>query len=301
MDDTRDNTHEQRDVDDCLDDGWVKLHRRMLQTRAFQNPEVCKVWLWCMLKATYKRRWVSVRVGRGDTEVELMPGQFIFGRKSAAKELRMKPSSVHDRMEKLRDMQNIVIQPNTHYSVITVCNWETYQSGRDEVRHHTRQASDTQPTPNRHPTDTNKKVKKDQERPTTSVRTYDVGQWPAERLATLWHEGKRLATNIDAPATEKNRRLIYGTIALVMAGEISSDEIQEAYSSTIDNHPDNPVGYFKQALIDILAARNPPAHFGTLLRRVALPATPSAEGTAARPDPGAGSAGGGRGAGAEDT
>jgi hypothetical protein len=72
-----------------------------------------------------------MQTGKGYTEAKLIRGQFAFGRLSASKELNMKSGTVVKRMMKLKNMGNITIQPHTHYSVITICNWDTYQCNGD--------------------------------------------------------------------------------------------------------------------------------------------------------------------------
>ena len=136
-------------------EGWVKLHRKLLNSRVFQNANLLKVFIWCLLKANHKGKWVAIKTGRGTTEVYVGPGQFIFGRKKAAEELKMKPTSVHDRVKKLANLQILVIQPGTHYSLVIIVNWGLYQDR--EIKSDTK--PDNQPTTNRQPTDTNKNVK----------------------------------------------------------------------------------------------------------------------------------------------
>lgn len=112
--------------------GWLRLYRKSLKSRAFQNEGLWKVWCWCLMRAGYGSAWVPIQTGRGSTEVALGPGQFIFGRKSAASELRMKPTTVWKRMQKLKNMKNIDIQSDTHFSLITVMNWDAYQPGEEK-------------------------------------------------------------------------------------------------------------------------------------------------------------------------
>jgi len=69
--------------------------------------------------------------GKGAIEVHVLPGQFIYGRDSAAKDLKMPPSSVRNRMNKLKNMGNLVIKEDRQYSIITIANWETYQSSQE--------------------------------------------------------------------------------------------------------------------------------------------------------------------------
>lgn len=139
--------------------GWIKLHRKTAESRVFLNEGLLKVWVWCLLKASHSKQWVDIKTGRGITEVEILPGQFIFGRHSAAKKLKMKADTVYSRMKKLEKMKNINMQNNTHYSIITIINWEVYQGEDEEIQHRNQHPNNTQ-TPTKHqPNNTYKNVK----------------------------------------------------------------------------------------------------------------------------------------------
>lgn len=144
-----------------MNQGWIKLHRKALCSMAFQNEGLWKVWTWCLLKANHEKAWVPVQTGSGSTEVEVQPGQFIYGRNVAANELKMKPSTVHDRMKKLEKAQNLVIQPGTHFSIISIVNWCSYQNISPEEQQAVRQPADNQATGRQQPADTNKNDKND--------------------------------------------------------------------------------------------------------------------------------------------
>lgn len=140
-----------------MDLGWIKLCRQLLNSQIFQNESLLKVYIWCLLRANYTERWVSIRTGRGTTEVKVLPGSFVYGRKSAAKELRANPESIRVRMSKLQKMGKITIQSTTHYSLVSIVNWESMQSA--ECSHTTQ---NTKQTPTKHqPNTTDKKVKND--------------------------------------------------------------------------------------------------------------------------------------------
>lgn len=111
--------------------------------------------MWCLLKASFKKRWVSVKISASITEIELESGQFIFGRNSAAKELNMTPSGVWKRMQKLKNLGNLELKSNNQFSIITIMNWDSYQS--DENKSDTE--SNNQVTTKEQPGNTNKNVK----------------------------------------------------------------------------------------------------------------------------------------------
>ncbi len=100
-------------MDTINDEGWVKLHRKSIRSQVFQTDGLWKVWTWCLMKANHEDTWVPIITGKGTTEVLVKRGQFVFGRKSAAKALKMDESTIYKRMMKLKNMENCNIQSNT--------------------------------------------------------------------------------------------------------------------------------------------------------------------------------------------
>ena len=98
----------------------------------FKNEGLLKVWIWCLAKANHEPACVSINTGKGLSAVEIQPGQFIFGRKSAAKELDMNESTVYKRMQILKKAKNVTIQSNSHFSIISIVNWDTYQDKKNK-------------------------------------------------------------------------------------------------------------------------------------------------------------------------
>ena len=139
------------------DGGYIKLWRKGEDSRVFKNPDLWKVWTWCLMRANYKERWVEIKTGKSKIEVKVQPGQFIFGRKSAAKALGMPESSVRNRMEKLKKMQNVDIKEDRQYSVVSIVNWDVYQP-QDKKED---SEEDRQRTGKGQAKDTDKKDKKD--------------------------------------------------------------------------------------------------------------------------------------------
>ena len=51
-----------------MTEGWIRLWRKLLKSVIFDDEGLLKVWIWCLLKASFKRGWVSVKTGRGCSE-----------------------------------------------------------------------------------------------------------------------------------------------------------------------------------------------------------------------------------------
>jgi hypothetical protein len=109
-----------------VDKGYIRLHRKIRESQIWHNEGLLKVSLYCTLKANWKTKWVPITVGKVSTEVMIERGKFIFGRNTAASELRMKPSTLWKRMRKLENLDFLNIQSNNHYSVVTIVNYDFY-------------------------------------------------------------------------------------------------------------------------------------------------------------------------------
>ena len=158
-------------------EGWVKVHRELIKSRVFRNEGLLKVWIWCLLKANHKGRWVVITTGRGKTEVWIDAGQFIFGRYKAADELNMKPTTVWKRIGKLKVLSQITLKSDTHYTIITIVNWNSYQGVILK--------SDNQVSTKCQPSDTNKNVKNDKKDITSLQNKKD--DIPYEEIVDLYH------------------------------------------------------------------------------------------------------------------
>ena len=99
--------------------GYIKLHRKILDNGVFADAELLKVFVWCILKANSVPNMVYGR------KVDI--GQFITGRVTASEELHLKPSTIYKRLHKLKAQGYIDISSTTKNSLITVVNYKSYQ------------------------------------------------------------------------------------------------------------------------------------------------------------------------------
>lgn len=104
-------------------EGWIKLHRKLLSSKIFSNEKILKIWIWCLLKASSQEYETLV----GMTNIKLERGQFVFGRKKAAEELKMNENTIYKYMKVLEKEQNINIKSNNKYSIVTIEKWGQYQ------------------------------------------------------------------------------------------------------------------------------------------------------------------------------
>lgn len=114
-----------------MSEGWIKVHRSMLNKGWFMKPDYLSVWMYLLMSAThseYEYLW-------NGTTIILKPGQFITTRKKIAVNCNVITSKVH-RILKFFENEHQIEQQTTNTSrLISIINWEKYQVGE----HHNEQ------------------------------------------------------------------------------------------------------------------------------------------------------------------
>ena len=105
-------------------DGWIKLHRKSLESSVFQNPTIWAVWCWCLVKASHKLQ----KFPFNGKDIEIKPGQFITGRVIGASECHISEQSWRTAMGYLKSTSRITSQSSNKFTIITILKWEEYQT-----------------------------------------------------------------------------------------------------------------------------------------------------------------------------
>jgi hypothetical protein len=124
-----------------MSEGYIKLWRSALENGWLKNHKVWVFWSYCMLKATYRPR----RVVHGYQQIDLEPGQFIFGRNQAAKETGLSVQEVRTCKAFLEKAGNLTSKTTNKFSIITLVKWCFYQIEADET---TSKSTHAQPASN---------------------------------------------------------------------------------------------------------------------------------------------------------
>lgn len=104
-------------------DGFIYLHRKLLENPICQKPEYFTVWITLLLKASYTENEV---IWNGSL-LKLKPGQFITGRKKLSKELHINEYKIERILKYLENAQQITQQTFTKFRIISIVNWSKYQ------------------------------------------------------------------------------------------------------------------------------------------------------------------------------
>jgi hypothetical protein len=115
-----------------MSEGWICLHGKIRESAVFQDAELLKLWLLCLLSANHADAWV--KVDRLAEPVLVKRGQFITGRYALhaayypkKKQSNKSASAVWRWLETLQKMGNFRVKTNSRFSLITIVNYERYQ------------------------------------------------------------------------------------------------------------------------------------------------------------------------------
>ena len=104
--------------------GWVKLYRCLLDDAVCQKSAYFHLWVTLLLMAAHKDREFIFN----NQIHKLMPGQLITGRKKLSKLTGIHESTIQRALKCFENAQMIEQQTNTKFSVISIKNWENFQS-----------------------------------------------------------------------------------------------------------------------------------------------------------------------------
>ena len=99
--------------------GYIKLHRKILDWEWYSNASVKIVFLHLLLTATYKE---SSHKG-----IKLFPGQVIVSTRTLAQATGLSRQNVRTALSNLESSNDIKIVSNGGFSTVTINNWELYQ------------------------------------------------------------------------------------------------------------------------------------------------------------------------------
>ncbi len=126
--------------------GYIKLWRKLLHNPIMQHDGLCRLWLYCLLKAQWNDR--RLLMPGMFSEIEIKRGSFATSRSRLHADLYLaegpkdldpremptpSPITVWRRLLSLEAMDCVKLETViSRFTIVTVCNYETYQSQPDD-------------------------------------------------------------------------------------------------------------------------------------------------------------------------
>ena len=176
-----------------MNQGYIKLYRKSIDSQVFQNPHLWKLWTLCLMKANHKEAWVSV--DHIIEPIKILPGQFITGRYSLHKEYYPKATkkqksalTVWRWLLFLEKVGNLSIKTNNKYSIVTIINWETYQGDKKQNEQVNEQQMNNKRTTDEQQMNTNKNVKNDKKEDIVEKESRPANNIPYKAIVSYLNE-----------------------------------------------------------------------------------------------------------------
>ena len=100
-------------------EGWIKIHRRLLDWEWYDDNNVIRVFLHLLLTANFEtKRWRGIVIERG---------QLVTSINELANDTNLTPKQTRTALEKLKSTNEIDTKGANKYTLITICKYDTYQ------------------------------------------------------------------------------------------------------------------------------------------------------------------------------
>jgi hypothetical protein len=271
-----------------MEEGWIKLHRRLKDSEVFADPELLKLWILCLMEANHKGRWVAVSgLGR---PVFIERGQFITGRYALhgmyyrkKKKTNACPSTVWRWLETLRDMKNLNIETNSRFSTVTITNYSTYQNEVCQNEQPNAQAMNSRCTAGEQPVRTTKNGKNARTARSTDRTDHLHSSFKEtrvrERVEDVREFCNRKFTGGRNPVfdrgrlSDRDRDFLLKVGASVVLGDMPEGWVESALEAIRHHAGPEPIGnrgaFFTTTLSDIASKSG--KRIGRMLSRVEIP------------------------------
>lgn len=134
-----------------MNDGYIKLHRAILEWEWYDDPNTMRVFIHLLLNA----QWEDSRYHG----YEVPKGSLVIGRKKLAEELEITERAVRTALNHLKSTNEVTIKVTNRFSIVTIVNWAKYQGRDDENDQQNDQQNDQRVTNKRPATDHIKEYK----------------------------------------------------------------------------------------------------------------------------------------------
>jgi hypothetical protein len=123
-------------------EGYIKLYRSLLDNPMVNKSDYASLWIHLLLMANHKETTFIFN----NKKETLKAGQLITGRKKLSKITGVSQSQVYKILKYLEMEQQIEQQSNSHFTTITILNWDKYQGNGTTKEQPKRQLSNSQVT-----------------------------------------------------------------------------------------------------------------------------------------------------------
>lgn len=110
--------------------GWIKLHRKILDWEWFTSPSTLQLFIYLLLRANKEdKKWRDILIKRG---------QLVTSVATISEETKLSTQQVRTSLNRLKSTNEITSKTTNRFTLVTVCKYDSYQL-YEEVEQQTKQ------------------------------------------------------------------------------------------------------------------------------------------------------------------
>ena len=109
-------------------EGWIKLHRKLKEKGYYKNPKYVLLWIHLLLSANHREKELLWN----KKIIIVKKGELLTGRKQLSVETGLAESTIEKILNLFKSEHQIEQQKTNKFRLISIINWEDYQSNEQE-------------------------------------------------------------------------------------------------------------------------------------------------------------------------
>ncbi len=110
-------------------EGWIRIHRKLIEASWFSKSEYVHLWLYLLLKANHQDKEVFI----GNEKVLVRRGQLLTSRHKLSEVVHVQENKIYRILKCFENEHQVEQQKTSRYTVITILNYDTYQKNEQVV------------------------------------------------------------------------------------------------------------------------------------------------------------------------
>jgi hypothetical protein len=178
-------------------DGWISLHRKLLEKGFARKTNYLSIWVYLLLKANHKDMEI---IWNNEPRI-IKRGECIISQKGISEYFRISIKQVFDILNFFKKENQIEKQSTNLFTYISIVNYDLYQSFENQIE----KPSKSQVKPKEKPSKTNNNDNNDNNEINKEIRAHKLQIFISEKYPSIskmksqltYEEAERLATEFD--------------------------------------------------------------------------------------------------------
>lgn len=110
-------------------EGWVRIHRKIIDVPWFNKSEYVHLWLYLLLKANHKDQEIFI----GNEKILVKRGQLLTSRHKLSEVVHIQENKIYRILKCFENEHQIEQHKTRKYTVISILNYDVYQKSEQDI------------------------------------------------------------------------------------------------------------------------------------------------------------------------